>query len=354
MISRNVKKKIIFFNILNSFNNVNKNLNDEHKNIHIMKRQIISGNRVLSNIRTINKNNNNNNFHSFKNINENNKNNLFKNIDTEIKPINRLNIYNYLEIYNTEEKYNLKNNILDDKNKASKIIKSLLGQLSIENKNKIIQNKLKLKDQHDCNKRKKLKLKPINMKFPILGNSASKSNKSIFASKIIYYNKDNKFKDKKINLKKIKNYLDNQNTSYYSTLFKNTSVNIIKKKNGESEFQNPYYSPSLRRNLWEDFHIIDNEENETYEKSIMIKEGINDINNNKYKKPLYLSVNKRDKYLEKKNNDYENYDITKIKSIKEIENILFKKKSSSLYKNINLKKKNLNPIIKKKINNINI
>ena len=347
---KNNKKNQLIFNILNNFDNVDKKLNDEHKNIFSMKRQILSGNRVLSNIKTLN--NKNNMFKSFKNINEVTKNNVDKNLETEIKPVNRLNIHNYLEIYNTEvnKDDNYKNNnISEDKNDGRKIIKCFLDQLSEENKKREIENKLKLIELHDCNKRKKLKLKPINIKLPVLNNSLSQSNKSIFTRKIIYYNKNNKNQSKNniINKEKIKNYLDNPNTSYYSTLFKNTTVNIIKLENGETKCENPYYSPSLNRNLWEEFQRIDNHENESYEKSLLIKEDINEMNNNKYKKPVYFSVKKDKKDKNEKN---KNDDITKIRSIKDIEKILFKNKKSAIFKNINLKR-NLKPIIPKgKIN----
>ena len=306
-----------------------------------MKSQIISGNRAFSNFKNNSKNSN-----SIKNINNN--------IDSEIKPINRLNIVNYKLHFNTMENNNINrsNNISEDNNSNNRngIIKSILDQLVIENRNKSIQNKLRLLELHDCNKRKKIKLKPLNIKPHILNNGISKSNKSIFARKILYYNDKKKFDKNDVSKEKVDTFLDNQNTSYYSTLFKNTTVNIIKNLNGESEFKNPYYSPVLRRNLWDEFQTIDNGENETYEKSIMIKEGINDLNNNKYKMPLYLSIQKENGDKKKDNIDY---DITKIKSIKEIEKVLFKKKKSLLSQNINinLKKNNLQSIFLKKQNN---
>ena len=335
MIQKNKKKNILIYNILHNFNNVNRKLNSERKNIYTMKRQILTGNKVLSSVKILNNKNNNRIFNSLRNIKEINKNYIDDRIDTEIKSFNRLNIYNYIQYYNTEQNRNiiLKNNISEDKYSPSKIIKSFLDNLSKENKNKIIQNKLRLMELHDCNKRKKLKLKPINMKLPLLNYSISKSNKSIFTKKIIYYNRSNKLlKDKKN--EKDKKILGNENTSYYSTLFKNTTVNIIKKKNGEIGYENPFYSPSLNKNLWEDFQIIDNEENESYEKSLMIKEGINEINKN----PLYLSGKKAKKELKNKNDD-----ITKIKSIKDIESFLFRK-NSAIYKNIKLNENNLKPI----------
>lgn len=79
----------------------------------------------------------------------------------------------------------------------------------------------------------------------------------------------------------------------------------------------------------------------------MIKEGIQDINNVKIKKHLYLSekknksINHNNSKIKKKNkyilNDIK--DLTKMKSIKDIERILFKKKkSSALLINDKLKK----------------
>ena len=343
MIHKNKKKKFYIVDILNHFSHINRKLNDDYKKIHKVKRQIISGNRVFSNLK-----NNNKNFNSIKNINSN--------IDSEIKPINRLNIVNYKLHFNTMENNNINhsNNISEDNNNNNRnqIIKSILDQLVIENRNKSIQNKLRLLELHDCNKRKKIKLKPLNIKPHILNNGLSKSNKSIFSRKILYYNDKKKYDKNDVSKEKEKvdTFLDNQNTSYYSTLFKNTTVNIIKNLNGESEFKNPYYSPVLRRNLWDEFQTIDNGENETYEKSIMIKEGINDLNNKKYKMPLYLSI-QRENGDEKKDNI--DYDITKIRSIKEIEKVLFKKKKSFLFQNINinLKKNNLKSIFLKKQNN---
>ena len=185
MIQKNKKKNILIYNILHNFNNVNRKLNSERKNIYTMKRQILTGNKVLSSVKILNNKNNNRIFNSLRNIKEINKNYIDDRIDTEIKSFNRLNIYNYIKYYNTEQNRNiiLKNNISEDKYSPSKIIKSFLDNLSKENKNKIIQNKLRLMELHDCNKRKKLKLKPINMKLPLLNNSISKSNKSIFTKK---------------------------------------------------------------------------------------------------------------------------------------------------------------------------
>ena len=344
MIQKITKKNSLIFNILNNFDNVDRKLNDENKNISGIRRQILTGNKVLSNIKTLK--NNNNNYNSYKIIYDINKNNVDNNKDDEIKPLNRLNIYNYLPYFNTELNDNKNNNhkknlLQETENQNNIIAKSLLDKLYIENQNKIKESRKKFKEGHDCNKRKKLKLKPINLELPKLNNSLSQSNKSIFYGKIAYYNNRNKLKNLK--QEKIKNYLDKQNTSYYSSLFKNTTVNIIKNKNGEDVYENPYFSPSLKRNLWEEFQIVDNGENETYEKSIMIKEGINDINNNKYK-PYYLSV-KKDKNNE--NNKFD--DITKIRTKKEIEKFLSINKKSAIFKNIKFKKNNLKPIIPKLI-----
>ena len=319
---RSTKKMLI----LSNFDIVDKKLNEEHRQLINLKRQILGGNRILSNIKTV-KNQNNNIFRSSKNINEINRNNLARNIETEIKPVNRFNIYNYIKINQAEENKNnhYKINISEDKNNGRQIIKCILDKLSEENKKKMFQKKLKLIELHDHNRLKKIKLNPINKKLPILNNSMSHSNKSIFTQKIIYYNKS-KSKNNNINKEKIKNYLNNPNVSYYSTLFKNTTVNIIKLENGETKCENPYYSPSLRRNLWEEFQIIDNQENETYEKGIMIKEEINGMNNNKYKSPQYFSVKKE----KNESNKNLNNDITKIRSIKDIEKILFKRKKCNI------------------------
>ena len=79
----------------------------------------------------------------------------------------------------------------------------------------------------------------------------------------------------------------------------------------------------------------------------MIKEGIQDINNVKIKKHLYLSekknnnINHNNSKIKKKNKNILNdiKDLTKMKSIKDIERILFKKKkSSALLINDKLKK----------------
>ena len=156
MTQKNKKKNILIYNILHNFNNVNRKLNEERKNIYSMKRQIISGNKALSNFKLFNNRNNNNSiFNSLRNIKEGNKNNINGRIDSEIRSFNRLNIYNYIHYYNTEQNRNmiLKNNISEDKYSSNKIIKSFLDNLSIENKNKEIQNKLRLIELHDCNKR---------------------------------------------------------------------------------------------------------------------------------------------------------------------------------------------------------
>jgi len=337
---KNKKKKLIIFNLLNSFKNVNCNLNNENKNLNKVQREIFKGNKIMSNIKIFkNNNNNNNNPISIRSNNDNNKNNIDTNKELEMNPINRLNIYNYKgKIHNfledgSEEnnKINMNNNLSHDQDNHIMTIKSILDQISIENENRIKENRLKFIESHDCNKRKKIKLKPIKINSSI-NNSISRSNKSIFDKKILYYHKS-KLKNNNTNNEKIKDYINNQNTSYYSTLFKNTTVNIIKKDNGENEYENPYYSPSLRKNLWEEFQTIDNEEYETIEKSMMIKDGINEINNNKFKKPLYLSEKKIDINGKKKEDD-----ITKIRSIRDIEKVLFKNRNNLIYKNINLKK----------------
>ena len=346
MTQKIIKKDSVVFSILNNFDNVDKNLKNENKNIRGIKRQILTGNKVLSNIKALDSNNMN--YRSFKIINEIKKNNEDNDLDEEIKPLNRLNIYNYLPYFNTEKnvnKHNHKKNLAQEtENKNKLIVKSILDQLSTENRNRIIENRIKFKEEHDCNKRKKIKLKPISLELPKLNNSLSQSNKSLFYGKIEYYNNINKIK--KLNKENVQNYLKKENTSYYSTLFKNTTVNIIKKKNGEEGYENPYFSPSLKRNLWEEFQIIYNGENETLEKSLMIKEGINDINNNNKYKPHYFSVKKEKNDENKKNVKNNQYnDITKIRTKKDIEKYLSNNKKSVIFKNIKLKKNNLKPII---------
>ena len=132
--------------ILSNFDNVDKKLNEEHRQLINMKRQILGGNRILSNIKTLKNQNNNNIFRSSKNINEINRNNLAKNIETEINSVNRFNIYNYIKINQTEENKDnhYKINISEDKNNGRQIIKCILERLSEENKKKMLQNKLKL------------------------------------------------------------------------------------------------------------------------------------------------------------------------------------------------------------------
>ena len=56
------------------------------------------------------------------------------------------------------------------------------------------------------------------MKLPLLNNPASKSNKSIFTRKIIYYNRSNKLKNENKKNEEDKKILENENTSYYLVL----------------------------------------------------------------------------------------------------------------------------------------
>ena len=346
LIQNNKKKKLIIFSLLNNFKNVNHSLINENRNLFRVHRQIFKGNRILSNIKIFDKDDNPN---SVRNNKE--KKTIDFNDELEIHPVNRLNIYNYKIqlrhlIGNKEEEnnYHIKSSKSPEKEKEKNnqftLIKTILDQIKIENQNKIRENRLKFIESHDCNKRKKIKLKPLKI-IPSISIDNSNSNKSLFDKKIIYYSKSKSIlKNNITNNDKMQDYINNQNTSYYSTLFRNTSVNIIKnKKNGENEYENPYYSPSLKKNMWEEFQTIDNGESETIERSMMIKEGINEINNNKYKRPLYMSE-KRIK------NKIKEIDVTKIKSIKDIETILFKNRSKDkknfIYKNIKLKK--LNPI----------
>ena len=340
-VQKNNENRILILDMLNNnFDNVNTNLIKENKNLNHIHSEINKGVKILSKIKPLDSKENETNYYN-ENKDEIKVNNLKKNLneDKEIKAFYRLNINNY-KLWNMQE--NSKNNLSHNLSSENTVIKAILERLEIENKNKIIQEKLKSIELHDCNKRKKIKLKPIKINSylsNLINKSISQSKRNILRKKI---NLDNQIKNVKKNNSSDNNdikpknfFLENQNTSYYSSIFKNTTVNIIKNKDGESNYENPCYSPSLGRNLWEEFQTIDNEENDSIEKSKMIKEVIKDINKVKIKRHLYLSEKKNKSInhnnFKKKNkfilNDIK--DLTKLKSIKDIERILFKKKKSS-------------------------
>lgn len=339
MIQKNKKKQNLILDLLNDkdFRHINNKLTKVNINLNKIRKQINNGKRILTNIRPLRQSKESRNINSI--YNSGYSRNKDPNLDDEYRLIkNRLNIYNY-KIYSLphkETENDNKSNISHYFADENIIIKSLLGKLSIENKNKMIQQKLKSIESQDCSKRKKIKLKPL-INSHLLNNSLSHSNKYIFPRK-------NNINDQNNNNNYIHNFFDNQNTSTISSLFKNTTINVIKNRGGELD-ENQFYSPVLRRNMLDEFQMLDNEQNESIETSHLIKEGIKDMNENKYKKPLYLSE-KRDKRLitldnntRKKfaeNNVYT--DITKIRTIKALDKYLFqKKKNNPIFKNIKLR-----------------
>ncbi len=90
LIQNNKKKKLIVFSLLNNFKNVNHSLINENRNLFRVPRQIFKGNRILSNIKIFDKDDNPN---SVRNNKE--KKTIDFNDELEIHPVNRLNIYNY-------------------------------------------------------------------------------------------------------------------------------------------------------------------------------------------------------------------------------------------------------------------
>jgi len=351
-VQKNNENRILILDMLNNnFEDVNTNLIKEHRNLNNIHSEINKGVKVLNKIKPLDSKEPENNYYT-ENKDEIKTNNLKNNIndDKDLKAFYRLNIHNY-NIWDLQE--NNKNNLSHNLTGENSVIKAILKRLEIENKNKIIQEKLKSIELHDCNKRKKIKLKPLKINSylsHLINKSLSQSKRNILRKKI---NLDNQIKNVKKNNSSDNNdikpknfFLENQNTSYYSSIFKNTTVNIIKNKDGESHYENPCYSPSLGRNLWEEFQTIDNEEYDSIERSNMIKEGIKDINKKKIKRHLYLSekknksINHNNNFNKKKKyilNDIK--DLAKLKSINDIERILFKKKkSSALIFNDKLKK----------------
>lgn len=344
MIQKNKKKQNLILDLLSDkdFRHINNKLTKVSINLNKIHKQINKGKRVFTNIRPLRQSKENRNINSIYNAGYTKSKDPY--LDNEYKFIkNRLNIYNF-KVYSLPKKEtdkDNKNNISHYFHDENTIIKSLLEKLSIENKNKEIQKKLKSLESHDFNKRKKIKLKPL-INTHLLNNSISHSNKYIFTRK-----KNNNINEMKSpddnNNKNIYNFFDNQNTSIFSSLFKNTTINVV--KNRELD-ENQFYSPILRRNMWDEFQTIDNEQNESIETSHLIKEGIKDMNENKYKKPLYLSEkrdkciitldsNTRKKFVE--NNAYT--DITKIRTIKALDKFLFqrKKNKNPIFKNIKIK-----------------
>ena len=339
---KNNENGILILDMLNNnFEDVKANLIKENRNLNNIHSQINKGVKVLSKIKPLDSKETENNYYD-ENKEVIKANNLTNNSndDKEMKAFYRLNIHNY-KLWELQE--NNKNNLSHNLGSENSVIRAILKRLEMENKNKIIQEKLKSIEIHDCNKRKKIKLKPLKINTylsHLINKSLSQSKRNILRKKI---NLDNQIKNVKKNnssdnndIKQKNFFLENQNTSYYSSIFKNTTVNIIKNKDGESHDENPCYSPSLGRNLWEEFQTIDNEEYDSIEKSNMIKEGIKDINKVNIKRHLYLSEKKN-----KNINHYNNFnkknkyilnsikDLTKLKSINDIERILFKKKKSS-------------------------
>ena len=338
MIQKNKKKQNLILDLLTDkdFRYINNKLTKVNLHLNKIRKQINKTKRILTNnIRPLRQAKENRNINSIYNAGYNNNKDPLDNEYRLIK--NRLNIYNY-KIYslpNKETDKDNQSNISHFLSNENIIIKTFLEKLSIENKNKIIEKKLKSIDSHDCRKRKKIKLQPL-VNSHLLSNSISHSNKYIFPRK-------NNIDDNNNN--NIHNFFDNQNTSTISSLFKNTTINVIKNRDRELD-ENQLYSPILRRNMRDEFQTLDNEQNESIETSHLIKEGIKDLNENKYKKPLYLSE-KRDKriitldYKTRKkfgeNNIYT--DITKIRTIKALDKYLFLKKKNKepLFTNIKLK-----------------
>ena len=339
---KNNENKILILDMLNNnFDDINTNLIKENKNLSNINSQINKGVKILSKIKPLDSKETENNYYT-ENKDEIKANNLKKNLndDKEMKAFYRLNINNY-KLWDIQE--NSKNSLSHNLSSQNSLIKAILKRLEIENKNKILEEKLKSMELHDCNKRKKIKLKPLKINSylsHLINKSLSQSKRNILKKKINLdqiknVKKNNSSDNNDIKPKNV--FLENQNTSYYSSIFKNTTVNIIKNKDGESNYENPCYSPSLGRNLWEEFQTIDNEEYDSIERSNMIKEGIKDINKVKIKRHLYLSekkyksINQNNNNFKKKNKYILNNirDLTKLKSISDIERILFKKKKSS-------------------------
>lgn len=339
MIQKNQKKQNLILDLLTDkdFRYINNKLTKVNINLNKIRKQINKGKRILANnFRPLRQSKEKRNFNSIYNADFNKNQDPY--LDNENRLIkNRLNIYNY-KIYSLPKKEienkDNKNNISHYFSNENIIIKSLLEKLSIENKNKIIQEKLKSIESSDCSKRKKIKLKPL-INSHLLNNSQCHSNKYIFPRK-------NNIND---NNKNIPNFFDNQDTSTVSSLFKNTTINVIKNRGRELD-ENQFYSPVLRRNMWDEFQTLDNEQNESIETSHLIKEGIKDMNENKYKKPLYLSEKRDKRIITLDNNTRRKFaennlytDITKIRTIKALDKFLFQKKKNKdpLFKNIIIK-----------------
>ena len=344
MIQKNKKNQNLILDLLTDkdFRYINNKLTKVNINLNKIRKQINKGKRILANnFRPLRQSKENRNFNSIYNAGYNKDKDPY--MDDENKLIkNKLNIYNY-KVYSLPKKeieLDSKNNISHYFANENIIIKSLLEKLSIENKNKIIQKKLNSIESHDYSKRKKIKLKPLKNSH-LLNNSQYHSNKYLFPRNNNINENNNKL-----------NFFDNQNTSTISSLFKNTTVNVIKKRDRELD-ENQFYSPILRRNMWDEFQMLDNEQNESIETSHLIKEGIKDMNENKYKKPLYLSEKREKRFITLDNNTRKNFaennghtDITKIRTIKALDKYLFQKKISKDPLFMNIKLKNIDNYLK--------
>ena len=350
---KNKKKKLLILDLLyNNFKNIQTDLKKENLNLKNVHKQINTGKKTLIKINPLKglraTNIRFNSINNYKDKNKKKEINISDDNDFDEKTVNRLNINNYkiynLPDYTTEENdKSYKNNISNSIENSNVIIKSILKKLSIEDKNKAIQEKLKSIQLHDCNKRKKIKLKPLQINQNLHNNSLSHSNKYIFPKNNIFDNKkENNNTNNNLN-ENLENNLNNQNITNYSNLFRNTAVSVIKKRNEEKN-RKEFLSPCLGRNMKDEFKTIDDEENESIEQSIIIKEGINKINNNNYYRPLFYSerrnkniYNENINRVDRENKNYYLNDITKIRNIKDIERKLFKNKNKTLFERIKLK-----------------
>lgn len=190
LVHKNNKNRILVLDMLNNnFENINTNLIKENKNLSYINSQINKGVKILNKIKPLDSKET-----ESKNYTENNDeiklNNLKKKINNnkELRAFYRLNIHNYklwdFQDYNHGE--NSKNNLSHNLSNENTVIKALLEKLSIENKKKMIQEKLKSIELHDCNKRKKIKLKPLKINSylsHLLNKSLSLSKRNILRNK---------------------------------------------------------------------------------------------------------------------------------------------------------------------------
>ena len=106
-------------------------------------------------------------------------------------------------------------------------------------------------------------------------------------------NKNNKSNNNKILPPIVNHYIkispikikkDNeQNNTYISTIFKNTSCEDFNIKKSRNDNTNSYYSPILHKNLDDVFQSLDDKTSRTNEVSEKIREGIKEINDYKLK-----------------------------------------------------------------------